>query len=40
MEDVHYGSTIKSEEIIQNYNFMMDICMSCISACEGIGVFR
>lgn len=35
-EDARYGSSVKSEEIIQKYEFMMDVCRRCISACEEI----
>jgi uncharacterized protein (UPF0332 family) len=35
-EKARYGSSIRSEEIIQRYEFMMDICRRCISACEEI----
>src|SRR3989344_5339609 len=32
-EKSRYGSSIQSEEIIEKYNFMMDICRRCISQC-------
>lgn len=35
-EKARYGSSVKSEEIIQKYDFMIDICKKCISACEKI----
>ncbi len=35
-EKARYGSSVQSEEIIQKYNFMMDVCRRCISACEEI----
>ena len=35
-EDARYGSVVQSEEIIGKYEFMMDICRRCISACEEI----
>lgn len=35
-EDARYGSSVKSEEIIQKYEAMMDLCRRCISQCEEI----
>lgn len=35
-EDARYGSAVRSEEIIGKYDFMMDVCRRCISACEEI----
>jgi len=35
-EDARYGSAVQSEEIIGKYEFMMDVCRRCISACEEI----
>ncbi|MBI2672036.1 hypothetical protein HYX16_03830 [Candidatus Woesearchaeota archaeon] len=35
-EDARYGSSVQSEEIIGKYEFMMDVCRRCISACEEI----
>ena len=35
-EKARYGSSVKSEEIMQKYNFMMDICRKCIDQCETI----
>lgn len=35
-EKARYGSSVKSEEIIQKYDFMMDVCRRCISDCENI----
>lgn len=35
-EDARYGSSVQSEEIIWKYDFMMDVCRRCISACEEI----
>lgn len=33
-EHARYGSDVKSEEIIQKYNLMMNVCKRCIDACE------
>ncbi len=33
-EKARYGSAVQSEEIIGKYDFMMDVCRRCISACE------
>ena len=35
-EDARYGSSVQSEEIIEKYDLMMDICRKCISQCEEI----
>lgn len=35
-EYARYGSSVQSEEIIGKYDFMMDVCRRCISACEEI----
>ena len=35
-EDARYGSAVQSEEIIGKYEFMMNVCRRCISACEEI----
>ncbi len=35
-EKARYGSSVKSEEIIQKYNFMMGVCKRCISQCEEV----
>jgi len=35
-EDARYGSAVQSEEIIEKYEFMMEVCRRCISACEEI----
>jgi len=35
-EKARYGSSVKSEEIMQKYNFMMNICRRCIDQCETI----
>lgn len=35
-EKARYGSSVQSEEIIQKYDFMMDVCKRCISDCENI----
>ena len=35
-ERARYGSSVKSEEIIQKYDFMVNLCKKCISACENI----
>lgn len=33
-EKARYGSSIHSEDIMQKYDFMMDVCKRCISQCE------
>lgn len=33
-EKARYGSSVQSEEIMQKYNFMMDVCKRCISQAE------
>ena len=35
-EEARYGSSVKSEEIIQKYNLMMEVCKKAISQCEEI----
>ncbi len=35
-EKARYGSSVRSEEIVQKYDFMINICKRCISACESI----
>lgn len=35
-EDARYGSSVRSEEIMQKYDLMMDVCKKCISKCEEI----
>mgnify|MGYP001584087823 CR=1 FL=1 len=35
-EKARYGSSVRSEEIMQKYEFMMNECKRCISACEEI----
>jgi uncharacterized protein (UPF0332 family) len=35
-EKARYGSSVYSEEIIQKYDFMMNVCKRCISSCEEI----
>lgn len=35
-EKARYGSSVQSEEIMQKYEFMMDVCKRCISTCEEI----
>lgn len=35
-EKARYGSSVHSEEIIQKYDFMIDVCQRCIAACEEI----
>jgi len=35
-EKARYGSSVYSEEIMQKYGFMMDVCRKCISQCEAI----
>ncbi len=35
-ETARYGSSVKSEEVIQKYDTMMDVCKRCISQCEEI----
>ena len=35
-EKARYGSSVYSEEIMQKYDFMMDVCRKCISQCEAI----
>lgn len=35
-EAARYGSSVRSEEIIEKYEMMMDLCRRCISQCEEI----
>ena len=35
-EKARYGSSVHSEDIMQKYDFMMDICRKCISQSEEI----
>ncbi len=35
-EKARYGSAVKSENIMEKYDFMMDVCRRCISSCEEI----
>lgn len=35
-EKARYGSSVQSEEIMQKYDFMINVCRRCISACEDI----
>lgn len=35
-EKARYGSSVQSEEIMQKYGFMIDVCRRCISSCEEI----
>ncbi len=35
-EAARYGSSVKSEDIMQKYDMMMDTCKKCISQCEEI----
>lgn len=35
-EKARYGSSVKSEEIMQKYNLMTDVCKKCIDQCEMI----
>jgi|SRR3989338_1196849 len=35
-EKARYGSSVQSVEIIQKYDFMMNVCRRCISVCEEI----
>lgn len=35
-EKARYGSSVRSEEIMQKYEFMMNVCRRCISQCEEI----
>ncbi len=35
-EKARYGSSVQNEEIIGKYDFMMDVCRRCVSACEEI----
>ena len=35
-EDARYGASVRSEEIIQKYSTMMDVCKKCISQAEEV----
>jgi len=35
-EIARYGSSVHSEEIMQKYNFMEEVCKKCIDQCEAI----
>lgn len=35
-EDARYGASVRSQEIIEKYNFMADVCKRCISQAEEI----
>ena len=35
-EAARYGSSVRSEEIMEKYEMMMDLCRRCISQCEEI----
>jgi len=35
-EKARYGSSVRSEEIIHKYEFMVNVCQRCISGCEMI----
>lgn len=35
-ENARYGSSIRSKEIMEKYNIMMDVCKRCIYQCEEI----
>ena len=35
-ENARYGSSVQSEDIIQKYDFMTDVCKRCISQCEDL----
>lgn len=35
-ENARYGSSVHSEEIMQKYDMMMDVCRRCISQCEEV----
>jgi len=35
-ENARYGSSVKSEDIIERYDIMTDVCKRCISQCEGV----
>jgi len=35
-ESARYGSSVQSEEIMQKYDMMTDVCKRCISKCEEI----
>jgi len=35
-EDARYGSSVKSEDIMEKYDMMTNVCKRCISQCEEI----
>ncbi len=35
-EDARYGASVRSEEIMQKYYFMIDVCKRCISQAEEV----
>ncbi len=35
-EKARYGSSVRSEDIMQKYDTMMDVCRKCISQCEDL----
>ncbi|MBI4162296.1 MAG: hypothetical protein HY513_01325 [Candidatus Aenigmarchaeota archaeon] len=35
-ESARYGSSVRSEEIMERYRTMMDLCRKCISQCENV----
>ncbi len=35
-EDARYGSSVESEDIMEKYGMMTDICKRCISQCEEV----
>ena len=35
-ENARYGSSVRSEEIIEDYDLMKNVCLRCISQCEEI----
>ena len=35
-EESRYGASVKSEDIVQRYEYMMNKCKECISQCEDI----
>ncbi len=35
-EKARYGASVHSEDIIQKYDFMMNVCKRCISQCEEV----
>jgi len=35
-EDARYGSSVESEDIMEKYSMMIDVCKRCISQCEDV----